>query len=38
MKKIALLVCILALAMCTSAQTLITFQNLTPSSNSHTRT
>ena len=32
MKKIALLVCILALAMCTSAQTLITFQNLTPSS------
>lgn len=32
MKKIALLVCILALAVCASAQTLITFSNLTPSS------
>jgi hypothetical protein len=30
-RKIALLVCILALAMCASAQTLITFSNLTPS-------
>src|ERR1035441_772249 len=32
MKKIALLVCILALAVCASAQTMITFSNLTPSS------
>ena len=31
MRKIALLVCILALAMCASAQTLIDFSNLTPS-------